>query len=65
MSASRVAPTVGPLYVVRWIRLDGRDVRHRYYRRQHDAKAFQAKLRAAGREARIYRTPTTWQEVEA
>ncbi len=65
MTAPRIAPTPGALYVVRWIRRDGRDACHRYYRRQHDAKAFATKLRDAGRESRIYRTPTTWKETEA
>ncbi len=64
MTAPRIAPAPGPLYVVRWIRLDGRDVKHRYFRRRHDARAFQAKLRAAGRDARLYQTPTTWRETE-
>jgi hypothetical protein len=64
MTAPQIAPISGPLFVVRWIRLDGRDVRHRYYRRLHDAKTFATKLRDAGREARIYRT-TTRKQTEA
>ncbi len=62
MKAPRIAPTPGPLFVVRWIRLDGRDARHRYYRRRHDAEAFATKLSTAGRDARLYRTTTAWQE---
>ncbi len=60
--SSRLTPSAGALYVVRWVRLDGRDVRHRYYRRHRDAHAFAAKLASVGREARIYRTNVTWQE---
>lgn len=62
MTAPRLAPTPGPLYVVRWVRLDCRDAKHHYYRRLHDAQAFKARLIAAGREARIFRTQTKWQQ---
>lgn len=59
----RMTPVDGALYVVRWVRLDGRDVRHRYYRRLIDAKGFQAKLDGVERDARIYLTTTKWQKV--
>ncbi len=61
----RIAPVDGALYVVRWVRLDGRVVKHRYFRRRHDAKAFQLKLHKVSREARLYKTAATWQETEA
>lgn len=61
----RLAPSDGPLYVVRWIRLDGRDARHRYFRRRHDAEAFQQKLVATGRDTRLFQTSTAWVEVES
>lgn len=54
-------PTDGPLYAVRWLREDGRDIKHRYYRRRTDADAFLTKLRAAGRHAELYRTDTIWE----
>lgn len=60
---TRLVPVSGPIWVVRWVRLDGRDVRHRYFRRRGDAEALQRKFRAVGREARVYETTTKWREV--
>ncbi len=45
----RLTPSNGPLHVVRWIRDDGRDVKHRYFRRDTDASAFVRKLIANGK----------------
>lgn len=62
MTSPQIRPAAGALYVVRWVRLDGRDAKHHYYRRLHDAQSFKARLVAAGREARIFRTQTRWEE---
>jgi hypothetical protein len=56
--SDRLTPTSSTLWVVRWVRADGRDVKHRYFRRQSDAETFHAKLE--GREAALFSTPTAW-----
>ena len=63
MSANRLTPNDGPLYVVRWIRDDGRDVKHRYFRRESDATRFLAKLRAVGKPSALYAAPATWERL--
>lgn len=61
--APRTAPRNGELYAVRWVRTDGRDVKHRYFRRWTDALTFAQKLRSYGKRPRVYVTDTTWTEV--
>lgn len=59
-----IQPRPGPLYAVRWIRADGWAVKHRYYRRLHDARAFASKLDAGGWQVEVYVQPTTrWRRV--
>lgn len=50
------------LYVVRWVRADGRDVQHRYYRRRADANRFLLALLRVERHAALYVSDTTWRE---
>lgn len=59
MSAT-LKPRDGRLHVVRWVRKDGRDTRHRYFRRVTDARRFLAKLIASGRDAAMFSTQVTW-----
>lgn len=56
----RLTPTSPHLYVVRWIRTDGRDVKHKHFTRETDARAFHTKLTGLGKTAAIFSTPTTW-----
>jgi len=56
-------PRDGKLYVVRWVRADGSETRHRYFRRLDDAAKFDERLAAAGREVNIFETDTRWSEV--
>ena len=56
-----LTPSRGSLYVVRWIRADGRNAKHRYFRRRHDAHAFLTRLRDGGWTAELYRTNTEWE----
>jgi hypothetical protein len=58
-----LTPTDGPLYVVRWLRLDGRNAKHRYFRREHDARRFLDRLVNGGWTARLYVSETTWKDV--
>lgn len=53
----RLTPRATALYVVRWIRADGRDVKHRYFAREHDARGCASKLARHGRAPQIFRAP--------
>jgi len=56
-------PRDGNLFVVRWIRADGTETRHRYFRRLHDAYLWHERLVEQGREAGIFSSATIWSEV--
>lgn len=57
---TRLIPQEGELFVVRWLRQDGRDVRHKYFRRRHDAQAFAARLDRFGKTYAIFSTWARW-----
>ena len=60
---ARLTPTDGPLHVVRWVREDGRDIKHRYFRRTTDADTFATKLIANGKhpgDVATFTTTTAW-----
>lgn len=57
-------PSGGPIHVVRWPRRDRAEIRQRFFRRGHDAKAFARLLEERGYTAFVYRSPTEWTEVE-
>lgn len=59
----KMAPRDGDLYVVRWVRQDGKAVKHRYYRRFSQAAAFWAKLDQGGWQAAVYVSRTSWIDV--
>lgn len=58
---NRLDPLPGPVYVVRFIRVDYAEpsVRHRYFRRLRDARYFAARLEADLMPCAIYEQPTT------
>lgn len=56
----RLQPRDGALYVVRWLRTDGSQAKHRYFRREHDARRLLARLTAGGWTAELYVTDTEW-----
>lgn len=58
--AVRLKPRARRLWVVRWIEAGGRNVKHRYYAREHDADRFLASLHAGGWTADIYLTRCEW-----
>lgn len=60
MPTNRLTPTSPQLYVVRWLREDGRDVKHKHFTREHDARAFLHRLQAFGKEAALFTTRTDW-----
>ena len=57
---ARLTPTSRQLYIVRWIREDGRDVRHKHFTRENDARAFLARLQGYGKDAALFTTNTEW-----
>ena len=61
MSArDRLRPPDGEVWIVRWIRADGTQVKHNFYRRRHDAERRADRLRRYGKHVALYRTPTAW-----
>lgn len=56
----RLTPRATELFVVRWIREDGRDVKHKHFTRSADAERFHDRLREAGKDVAIYSTATDW-----
>jgi hypothetical protein len=61
----RLTPTNGDLWTVRWITSSGRDVKHKYFRREVDARRFLDKLTQLDKDAAIFRTSTDWAEVRS
>jgi len=60
--AAPLKPTARQLWIVRWIREDGTETRHRVFLRRHPAQRFLTALVDGGREAAMFSTPTTWEE---
>lgn len=56
----QLRPRAGTLYVVRWIRLDGRNIKHKYFRRPADAHDFLNKLHQGGWTAELFVSSTAW-----
>lgn len=59
-----LVPRSGSLFVVRWVRNDGKVVKHRYYRRRADAEAFALRLSQGGWYVEMFRADTTWTGVD-
>ncbi len=59
---TRLRPPDGSVWVVRWVRNDGRDAVHRFYLRRHDALARAERLRSWGKDVAVYESPVAWQE---
>ena len=55
-----LTPRKGRLWAVRWVRPDGHEIQHRYFRRQTDALSFATRQRAAGRTCAVFVADTTW-----
>ena len=60
----RLTPTTTRLYVVRWIREDGRDVKHKHFTRESDAQNFHDRLTRFGKTAAIFTTQTSWKPTD-
>lgn len=42
------------------VREDGRDVRHKHFTREHDARTFLKRLQDYGKDAALFTTSTDW-----
>jgi hypothetical protein len=62
--APRRDPQGGSVYAVRWRRHDGREYRQRLYRQRRAALIFAARLQERGKQAHVFASPVTWQEVD-
>ena len=62
--SARLLPRAERLYVVRWVRRDGRCVKHRTYTRRYDAERFYRRLRDGGWAVEMFSTPTEWSREE-
>lgn len=61
----RLTPRTAELFAVRWIREDGRDVKHRLFTRHHNAVAYAKKIAGYGKAAEVFRAPVgDWARVE-
>jgi hypothetical protein len=56
-------PRTPRLWIVRWVREDGSETRHRIYMTRHAATRFLRALLADGREAAMFSTPVEWERV--
>jgi len=59
---TRLRPPDGRVFVVRWVRNDGRDVVHRFYLRRHAAVARAERLRRWGKDVAVFESPAAWRE---
>jgi hypothetical protein len=60
----RLAPRASAVYVVRFVRQDGRDVKHRYFARRHDAQVYADKITGYGKRPHIFTaTVSEWREI--
>lgn len=57
----QLEPQTTRLYVVRWIREDGRNAKHKHFSRAAQAADFHRKLAEAGKTTAIYTTPVQWE----
>ncbi|MBB4935674.1 hypothetical protein F4561_006583 [Lipingzhangella halophila] len=59
---TNLKPPDGALYVVRW-QSDKGDIKHRYFRRHHDAQRYADKLQSYGKTPGVYQSETAWRRV--
>ncbi len=53
-------PGAARVWIVRWVRADGRETRHRMYLQWFAAQRFHAMLLDDGRDAALFSTRATW-----
>lgn len=55
-------PGTARVWIVRWVRADGTETRHRTFLRRHPAQRFLAALLDHGRTAGLFSTAATWEK---
>jgi len=60
--AAPLKPSSRRIWIVRWIREDGTETRHRVYLQRFSAQRFLTALQADGRAAAMFSTSATWEE---
>jgi len=60
--AAPLKPSSRRIWIVRWIREDGTETRHRVYLQRFSAQRFLTTLLDHGRTAGMFSTPATWEE---
>jgi hypothetical protein len=61
-AAPSLRPATRWIYIVRWVRVDGRETRHRIFMQRPAAQVFLLALLADGRDAALFVTAATWTE---
>lgn len=60
--AAPLKPRARRLWIVRWVREDGTETRHRVYLQRFSAQRFLTALVEDGRDAAMFSTSATWEE---
>lgn len=60
--AAPLKPSAPRLWIVRWVRAEGTETRHRMFLRRHPAQRFLTMLLEEGRTARMFGTAASWLE---
>jgi hypothetical protein len=60
--AAPLKPSAPRLFIVRWVRADGTETKHRTFLRRHPAERFHAKLLDHGCEAALFSSAASWAE---
>lgn len=58
--AAPLKPRGRRVWIVRWVRADGRETVHKIYMRRHPAERFCRRLKRSGREAEIFTSAVDW-----
>jgi len=61
--AAPLKPRTRRVWIVRWVRADGHETRHRVYLTRHHAARFHDVLLDGGRDAAMFTTDVDWHEV--
>ncbi len=60
--AAPLKPSARRIWIVRWVRADGLETRHRMFLRRHPAQRFLAMLIDHGRTAGMFSASVCWKE---
>jgi hypothetical protein len=60
--AAPLKPSAPRVWIVRWVRADGTETRHRVYLQRYAAQRFHAMLLDDGRDVALFSTSATWEQ---